>query len=56
MSDIPDGANTVVAAMAIAWELTKEAMKHNVSDSADQSKDGQLRIYEEALKKIDGLL
>ena len=27
MSDIPDGATTAVARVAIAWEIAKDAMK-----------------------------
>ncbi len=29
MSDIPDGAESTVAKMAIAWEIAKDAMKYS---------------------------
>ena len=53
MSDIPDGADASVARMAIAWEITKEAIKysHDTRGGAMESDTGRIDVYLELFNK-----
>ena len=53
MSDIPDGAEYHVAAMAIAWEITKRTMSEFASENTKEAElENWLKLYEEAYKKV----
>ena len=56
MSDIPDGADSVVARMAIAWEMTKKiagrSSRVNVSD--DDNTKWYLDVYNEVYEGLKG--
>ena len=45
MSDIPDGADTTVAKMAIAWEIAKNAMQY--------ARDAQGKQIESHTERVD---
>ena len=56
MADIPDGADKTVAAMAIAWELTKKAFgSTKFPTEQEQGADRLLEVYEKAFRKIHEL-
>ena len=53
MSDIPDGADASVARMAIAWEITKDAMRYSAKQrgGAVETDTGRVDVYLELFNK-----
>ena len=50
MSDIPDGADSVVARMAIAWEMTKKIAGR--SSLVNLSDDDKIKLYLTVYNKV----